>query len=37
MTIGEGGKAPAVTVTASDGTTIDIAALGQPLVLYFYP
>ncbi len=37
MTIGEGDKAPAITVTASDGTTIDIAALGQPLVLYFYP
>jgi peroxiredoxin Q/BCP len=37
MTIGEGGKAPAITATASDGTTIDIAALGQPLVLYFYP
>ena len=37
MTIGEGDKAPAITVTASDGTTIDLAALGQPLVLYFYP
>ena len=35
--IGEGDKAPAITVTASDGTTIDLAAPGQPLVLYFYP
>jgi thioredoxin-dependent peroxiredoxin len=37
MTIGEGEKAPAITVSASDGTTIDLAAPGQPLVLYFYP
>jgi peroxiredoxin Q/BCP len=37
MTIGEGDKAPAITVTASDGTTINLAAPGQPLVLYFYP
>jgi thioredoxin-dependent peroxiredoxin len=35
--IGEGDKAPAITVTASDGTTINLAAPGQPLVLYFYP
>jgi peroxiredoxin Q/BCP len=29
---------PAFTMTASDGTTIDIAALkGKPIVLYFYP
>jgi peroxiredoxin Q/BCP len=37
MTIGEGDKAPAITVTASDGTTTNLAAPGQPLVLYFYP
>ncbi len=35
--IGEGDKAPHISVTASDGNTIDLAAPGQPLVLYFYP
>ncbi len=35
--IEEGAKAPAMAVTASDGRTIDLAAPGQPLVLYFYP
>src|SRR3954467_13746371 len=35
--IGEGEKAPAINVTASDGTSINLAAPGQPLVLYFYP
>jgi thioredoxin-dependent peroxiredoxin len=35
--IGEGDKAPAITVTASDGTTINLGAPGEPLVLYFYP
>jgi thioredoxin-dependent peroxiredoxin len=35
--INEGDRAPAITVTASDGSTIDLAAPGQPLVLYFYP
>jgi peroxiredoxin Q/BCP len=35
--IEQGGKAPAITVTASDGSTIDLAAPGKPLVLYFYP
>src|SRR6476469_8712248 len=35
--IGEGEKAPAITATASDGSTINLAAPGQPLVLYFYP
>jgi peroxiredoxin Q/BCP len=35
--IGEGDKAPAITVTASDGTNVNLAAPGQPLVLYFYP
>ena len=35
--ISEGGKAPDITVTASDGTSINLASPGQPLVLYFYP
>ena len=35
--IDEGDKAPALTVTASDGTSVNLAAPGQPLVLYFYP
>jgi len=35
--IGEGDKAPAITVTASDGASIDLTAPGRPLVLYFYP
>jgi thioredoxin-dependent peroxiredoxin len=35
--IDEGEKAPAITVDASDGTNIDLAAPGKPLVLYFYP
>ena len=35
--INEGDSAPAMTVTASDGSRIDLAAPGQPLVLYFYP
>lgn len=35
--IDEGEKAPAITVTASDGTSVNLAAPGQPLVLYFYP
>ncbi|MEO7634833.1 MAG: peroxiredoxin [Sphingomicrobium sp.] len=35
--IEEGGRAPAMTVTASDGSTTDLAAPGAPLVLYFYP
>jgi thioredoxin-dependent peroxiredoxin len=37
MMIQEGDKAPAITVTASDGSTIDLSAPGQTLVLYFYP
>jgi len=37
MTIGEGDKAPAISLSASDGTTINLGAPGQPLVLYFYP
>jgi peroxiredoxin Q/BCP len=40
--IGEGGvkegdQAPAIEVTASDGSRVDLAAPGRPLVLYFYP
>ena len=35
--IDEGDKAPAITVQASDGSSINLAAPGQPLVLYFYP
>lgn len=33
----EGDKAPAIEVTASDGSNLDLASPGQPLVLYFYP
>lgn len=32
-----GDKTPAMTVTASDGSTIDLGKPGRPLVLYFYP
>ena len=35
--IDEGDKAPAVEVTASDGSKLDLSSPGQPLVLYFYP
>jgi len=35
--INEGDKAPSITVTATDGRTINLATPGQPLVLYFYP
>ena len=35
--INEGDKAPAITVGASNGSKVDLAAPGQPLVLYFYP
>jgi peroxiredoxin Q/BCP len=35
--INEGDKAPAMTATASDGSSINLASPGQPLVLYFYP
>ena len=35
--LNEGDKAPAITATASDGSSINLAAPGQPLVLYFYP
>jgi len=35
--INEGDKSPAVTVTASDGGSVNLSAPGQRLVLYFYP
>ena len=35
--IEQGQKAPAIMVKASDGSSIDLASPGQPLVLYFYP
>jgi thioredoxin-dependent peroxiredoxin len=35
--IEEGSKVPGITVSATDGSSVDLAAPGQPLVLYFYP
>ena len=35
--LNEGDKAPAISATASDGSNVNLAAPGQPLVLYFYP
>jgi peroxiredoxin Q/BCP len=35
--INEGDKAPSLTATDSDGRSINLAAPGEPLVLYFYP
>jgi peroxiredoxin Q/BCP len=35
--INEGDKAPAITATASDGSSVNLGSPGQPLVLYFYP
>jgi len=35
--INVGDRAPAITVAASDGSSINLAAPGQKLVLYFYP
>jgi peroxiredoxin Q/BCP len=35
--INEGDRAPAMDVQASDGSIINLAAPGQPTVLYFYP
>lgn len=35
--ISEGDKAPAITVTPSDGSKVDLSSPGQLLVLYFYP
>ena len=35
--ISEGDKAPAISAAASDGSSVNLAAPGKPLVLYFYP
>jgi peroxiredoxin Q/BCP len=35
--IEQGQKAPALVVTASDGSSMDLATPGQRIVLYFYP
>lgn len=35
--INEGEKAPAIEVTASNESSVNLASPGQPLVLYFYP
>ncbi|MCW3798359.1 peroxiredoxin [Sphingomonas sp. BN140010] len=35
--IDQGQQAPALTVTATDGSSVDLAAPGAPTVLYFYP
>jgi peroxiredoxin Q/BCP len=37
MMIQEGDKAPAITVTGTDGSSTNLAAPHRPLVLYFYP
>ena len=35
--VSESDKAPAITVTTTDGGNLNLASPGQPLVLYFYP
>lgn len=35
--IGEGDATPKLTLSLSDRSSIDLSALGGPLVLYFYP
>jgi peroxiredoxin Q/BCP len=35
--ISEGDSAPAITIAATDGSSVDLSRPGQPLVLYFYP
>ena len=35
--INEGDKAPAIDVSGTDGSSVNLASPGQPLVLYFYP
>lgn len=35
--ISQGDRAPSITVTASDGSSVNLASPGEPLVLYFYP
>jgi peroxiredoxin Q/BCP len=35
--IDEGEVAPAIEITASDGSKVNLASPGRPLILYFYP
>ena len=35
--INEGDKAPAITATASDGSSVNLGSPAEKLVLYFYP
>lgn len=35
--ISEGGRAPAIQISTSDGRTLSLDSPGKPLVLYFYP
>ena len=35
--IEEGSKVPAISVSASDGSSVALASPGAPLVVYFYP
>jgi peroxiredoxin Q/BCP len=35
--ISEGDRAPNIDISASDGSTVNLASPGKPLVLYFYP
>lgn len=35
--ISEGDKTPAMTVTSTDGSSVNLGSPGQPIVLYFYP
>ena len=35
--LNEGDRAPAMKLALSDGTSVDLAAPGGPLVIYFYP
>ncbi len=37
MTIEEGDQVPALMATLSDGRSVNLAAPGAPVVLYFYP
>ena len=37
MMVEVGSKAPAISATLSDGTSLDIGKPGSPLVIYFYP
>jgi thioredoxin-dependent peroxiredoxin len=35
--INEGDQSPSLTVTATDGSSVNLASPGEPLVVYFYP